>query len=98
MQGATAAWERAEEELRAAAALEDAMTYMEPPYVHAPVRHCLGKVLLDAGGFVGLSGARTRGTKRQLPHLPASRPFGSMRWFNVFDPQRSWSCVDSPLR
>lgn len=41
--------EAAERELRAAVALEDAMAYMEPPYVHAPVRHCLGKQLLDAG-------------------------------------------------
>lgn len=35
--------------LREAAAIEDAIPYDEPPGWHAPVRHTLGAVLLDAG-------------------------------------------------
>ena len=35
--------------LREAVALEDAIPYDEPPGWHAPVRHTLGAVLLDAG-------------------------------------------------
>jgi predicted Zn-dependent protease len=35
--------------LRAASALEDELTYMEPPDWWIPVRHSLGAVLLDAG-------------------------------------------------
>ena len=35
--------------LRAAAALEDGLSYMEPPYWHMPVRHMLGATLLEAG-------------------------------------------------
>jgi hypothetical protein len=41
------------------------MTYMEPPYVHAPVRHCLGKVLLDAGGFLRFLGANSKGRVKE---------------------------------
>jgi tetratricopeptide (TPR) repeat protein len=36
-------------DLRRAAALEDELTYMEPPYWHRPVRQRLGAVLLKAG-------------------------------------------------
>jgi tetratricopeptide (TPR) repeat protein len=36
-------------ELEAAVALEDALTYMEPPYWHQPVRHLLGAALLASG-------------------------------------------------
>jgi tetratricopeptide (TPR) repeat protein len=42
-------WRDAEDHLRAAAAAEDALPYMEPPYWHHPVRHSLGSVLLRAG-------------------------------------------------
>src|SRR5690606_38845722 len=35
--------------LREAAAIEDRIPYDEPPGWHAPVRHALGAVLLDAG-------------------------------------------------
>ena len=35
--------------MRTAAALEDGLTYMEPPYWHMPVRHMLGAALLEAG-------------------------------------------------
>ena len=35
--------------MRAAVALEDGLTYMEPPYWHMPVRHMLGAALLEAG-------------------------------------------------
>ncbi len=41
----------AEKELRAALAIEDAMPYIEPPVWFYPVRHQLGRVLLDAGRF-----------------------------------------------
>ena len=40
---------RATERLRRGVALEDAMTYDEPPTWHLPVRHALGAVLLEAG-------------------------------------------------
>lgn len=39
----------AQEKLRAAVAVEDAMGYMEPERQFAPVRLCLGAVLLHAG-------------------------------------------------
>ncbi|KAK3255490.1 hypothetical protein CYMTET_35330 [Cymbomonas tetramitiformis] len=39
----------AEEGLRKAVALEDSLPYMEPPFMHQPVRQCLGLVLLAAG-------------------------------------------------
>jgi hypothetical protein len=42
------------------------MTYMEPPYVHAPVCHCLGKVLLDAGGILCFLGANRMGRVRRV--------------------------------
>ncbi len=38
-------------ELRAAAAIEDTLLYMEPPDWVQPVRHTLGTVLMDAGRF-----------------------------------------------
>lgn len=41
----------AERELRAAAAIEDTLLYMEPPDWMQPVRHTLGTVLMDAGRF-----------------------------------------------
>jgi tetratricopeptide (TPR) repeat protein len=41
--------EEAVQRLRAASALEDELTYMEPPDWWIPVRHSLGAVLLDAG-------------------------------------------------
>jgi hypothetical protein len=34
---------------RAAAAVEDGLSYMEPPYWHYPIRHSLGAALLAAG-------------------------------------------------
>jgi tetratricopeptide (TPR) repeat protein len=34
---------------RAALAIEDALSYMEPPYWHYPIRHSLGAALLGAG-------------------------------------------------
>lgn len=40
-------------ELRAAAAIEDSLRYMEPPDWAQPVRHALGAVLMDAGDFAG---------------------------------------------
>lgn len=36
-------------ELELAVDMQDNLTYMEPPYVHAPVRQCLGRELLVAG-------------------------------------------------
>lgn len=42
-------WRDAERELRTAAAIEDSLPYMEPPYWFSPVRHTLGAVLLEAG-------------------------------------------------
>lgn len=41
-------WDAAVEHLRRAAALEDGLPYMEPPYWYKPVRHRLGAVLLQA--------------------------------------------------
>lgn len=41
--------DRAIAELERAVALEDGMTYMEPPYWHQPVRSILGDVLREAG-------------------------------------------------
>ena len=37
------------EHFRAAAAIEDALAYMEPPYWHYPIRHSLGAALLASG-------------------------------------------------
>ncbi|HLV24702.1 MAG TPA: hypothetical protein VKZ41_00170 [Gemmatimonadales bacterium] len=37
------------DELKQAVAVEDGMTYMEPPYWHQPVRSMLGDALLEAG-------------------------------------------------
>jgi tetratricopeptide (TPR) repeat protein len=42
-------WDGAERHLRAGVSLEEALSYMEPPYWHHPVRHALGAVLLEAG-------------------------------------------------
>jgi tetratricopeptide (TPR) repeat protein len=42
-------WAVAEREFRSAMALEDAFTYMEPPWWIEPVRHALGTTLLQAG-------------------------------------------------
>ncbi|HEX6640475.1 MAG TPA: hypothetical protein VF215_05150, partial [Thermoanaerobaculia bacterium] len=39
------------EHLTQAAALEDGLSYMEPPYWHKPVRHMLGAALLREGRF-----------------------------------------------
>ncbi len=44
-------YSRAEEELRAAMAIEDTLLYMEPPDWMVPVRHTLGTVQIDAGRF-----------------------------------------------
>jgi tetratricopeptide (TPR) repeat protein len=41
--------DEAETELRAAAAIQDVLAYMEPPYWYYPVRQTLGAVLLAAG-------------------------------------------------
>ena len=38
--------------LRRGAAIEDALTYSEPPDWPLPVRHSLGAVLLEAGGKI----------------------------------------------
>jgi tetratricopeptide (TPR) repeat protein len=37
------------EHYRAAMAIEDGLSYMEPPYWHSPIRHSLGAALLTAG-------------------------------------------------
>uniref|UniRef100_A0A7S0RGC8 KIF-binding protein n=1 Tax=Pyramimonas obovata TaxID=1411642 RepID=A0A7S0RGC8_9CHLO len=41
--------DRAVDFVKEAVLLEDALSYMEPPYVLQPVRQCLGKLLLDLG-------------------------------------------------
>jgi tetratricopeptide (TPR) repeat protein len=41
-------WRQAEEHFRAAMAIEDGFTYMEPPWWIEPVRHPLGRVLLES--------------------------------------------------
>ncbi len=35
--------------MKAAAAIEDGMGYMEPPRLYLPVRHCLGALLIGVG-------------------------------------------------
>jgi tetratricopeptide (TPR) repeat protein len=40
---------RAERSFRQAAELEDALLYMEPPFWYYPIRHSLGRTLLEAG-------------------------------------------------
>jgi len=42
-------WSEAEKHYRAAIAIEDGLSYMEPPWWVEPVRHALGAVLLSAG-------------------------------------------------
>ena len=45
-------WHEAEGHFRAAMALEDGLSYMEPPWWYYPIRHSLGLVLLRGGKAV----------------------------------------------
>lgn len=49
---------------RAAMAIEDGLSYMEPPYWHYPIRHSLGAALLHAGRAAEAEGVYREDLKR----------------------------------
>ena len=62
---------QAEAALREAAAIQDALPYMEPPYWYYPVRQTLAAVLLEAGRPAEAAAASSRQACTTRPTTPS---------------------------
>ncbi len=81
------------EKLEEAKGIEDGMSYMEPPRLYQPIRHCLGYVHLNATGDYAAAEQVRWLTVAPTPGMAFPSQEGQCRWLPAISIDADFQCA-----